>query len=714
MKLNIKGKFSLLIIITLIVSISILAALIIFTIYRKSQADLQTFQQEEMQKVKKSLNSYVDMAFHSIDDNYKYINDQNYLEKYYGHRLQNTIDIAIHTLEKRAKQVQEGKISLQEAQTQAIKDIESMRYDRGTGYIFINDTQLPYPTMIMHPTLPETNGKVLDDAKYNCAMGKKQNLFQAMAQVCLAKGGGYVDYMWPKPTPGGLTANVKKLTYVQLFKEWGWVLGTGIYLDDVEMDIKRNILKNIKTLKFNHGENYFWINDGQLPYPTMVMHPILPALDGKPLNDPQFNCVKGTNQNFFQALTEQAKATGEGYAEYQWINPASNAVESKMSYVKYFKPFNWAIGTGVYMKHIEETIAAKEKETAAYIKSTILLVACISLALIGVGSLAGFYLADPITKSIQQVKDRLQDLSIGKSIRKLPVTSTDEAGEMTTSLNNLVEGMNSYTSFAIEIGKGNLNTEFTVLSAEDTLGNSLIQMCNALKNISAEESVRRWTNEGIGLVNEILRKNTNDLKALCQQLTVQLVKYMKANQSAIYLIEKAENRETFLQLWACYAYSRQKHHSHQVMLGEGLVGQSVLEKDYIYLTVIPDDYMKITSGLGGASPTSVIVFPLIHNTEVYGVIEMAFFHTLQAFEMDFLRSISEGIASSILSSQSNDVTRKLLEQTQKLAEEMKAQEEELRQNSEELLAIQEELNRKLKEVEAENQILRERLSQPKA
>lgn len=709
-KLTVKRKISLLIILTLVVSVGMLSFLMIYNISTKSQADLEVFRRNEMATTKKSLSTYVNMVFHSVEANYNHINDQDYLEKYYGHRLQNTIDIALNTLEKRARQVRDKKLSLAEAQEQAIKDIESMRYDGGTGYIFINDTQLPYPTMIMHPTLPQINGTVLNDPKYNCAMGKNQNLFQAMAEVCLQKGGGFVDYLWPKPTPNGLVQNVKKLTYVSLFKEWGWVLGTGIYLDDVEEDMKHNILKNLKTLRFDSGEGYFWVNDDKLPYPTMVMHPILPELNGKELNDPKFNCVKGTQQNFFQLLTQKSNASGEGFAEYNWVNPKANHQEAKLSYAKHFKPLHWVIGTGIYIKDIEEAIAAKEKETADYIQAVAMLVLGVSLVLIIGGSVATFYLTDPITKSIHQVRDRLQDLSVGKEIDKLATKSRDEIGAMTSSLNNLVDGINSYTAFAIEIGKGNLDTDFKALSEDDKLGNSLIGMRNALKNVAEEEAIRMWANEGISIVSEILRKNNNDLKTLCQQLISQLVKYMKANQGAIYLVEKEADASKYLQLWACYAYNKQKHHSHKVMLGEGLIGQCVLEKEPIYLTVVPENYIKITSGLGDACPTCLIIVPLLHTDDVHGVIELAFFNKLTASEIDFLTRLSENIASSIVSSKTNEVTKGLLGETQKLADEMKSQEEELRQNSEELLAIQEELNRKLLETETENQLLRDKLA----
>src|SRR5690606_21869671 len=149
---------------------------------------------------------------------------------------------------------------------------------------------------------------------------------------------------------------VKKLSFVYHVKEWEWVLGTGIYLDDAHEDIINNIIEQLHTMKYNEGQGYFWITDATLPYPTMVMHPTVPSLNGTVLNDTSFNCVKGTNQNFFQLMVEKT-AEGQGaYVEYIWPNPVTNQRESKLSYVRRFEPLNWVVGTGSFIDHIETQI----------------------------------------------------------------------------------------------------------------------------------------------------------------------------------------------------------------------------------------------------------------------------------------------------------------------------------------------------------------------
>jgi methyl-accepting chemotaxis protein len=110
----------------------------------------------------------------------------------------------------------------------AKKAIAQLRYGaKNSDYFWINDMG---PTMVMHPIKPQLDGKDLSASKD--PNGKK--LFLAMVDVCRDKGEGFVDYMWPMP---GHDEPVPKLSYVKLFEPWGWIVGTGIYLDDVDQAV---------------------------------------------------------------------------------------------------------------------------------------------------------------------------------------------------------------------------------------------------------------------------------------------------------------------------------------------------------------------------------------------------------------------------------------------------------------------------------------------
>lgn len=122
------------------------------------------------------------------------------------------------------KQIEDGTLEKEDAQQKAANRISSIRYENGSNYIWINDLA---PKMVMHPLRPELNGKDLSDNKD--PNGKA--LFVEMVNVCKEKGKGFVRYAWPK---AGSTKPVPKLSYVELYQPWGWILGTGIYIDDVD------------------------------------------------------------------------------------------------------------------------------------------------------------------------------------------------------------------------------------------------------------------------------------------------------------------------------------------------------------------------------------------------------------------------------------------------------------------------------------------------
>lgn len=131
-----------------------------------------------------------------------------------------------------------------------------------------------------------------------------------------------------------------------------------------------------------------------------------------------------------------------------------------------------------------------------------------------------------------------------------------------------------------------------------------------------------------------------------------------------------------------------------VIPGEGLVGQCFIEKEGIFMTEIPADYINITSGLGEARPRSLYILPMVNNGIVEAVLEIASFQVFKQHERDFLVKIGESIASAIYFIRVNENTRNLLETSRIQTEQLRAQEEEMRQNIEELSATQEQFMRR--------------------
>ncbi len=265
--------------------------------------------------------------------------------------------------------------------------------------------------------------------------------------------------------------------------------------------------------------------------------------------------------------------------------------------------------------------------------------------------------------------------------------------------------------FVKEIEKGNLEIEFADDDAEDTdsLHVSLISMRDQLKKISLDEKERNWITEGLAKFADILRKDSDDMHHLANNILINLVKYMHVNQGALFILSEDDADTPYLELYACYAYNRQKYLQKKINIGEGLIGQAFLEKEPIYLTEVPDQYVAITSGLGDAPPKNILIVPLKLNEQVYGLVELASFYLIKPYQQDFVARLGESIASTISSVRVTNRTKILLEESQQQAEEMRAQEEEVRQNMEELSATQEEMQRILKEVQASEQFMNDLL-----
>jgi methyl-accepting chemotaxis protein len=147
-------------------------------------------------------------------------------------KLNNIVDITFNTIQSTYNRTDLTEDLKKQSALNLVKD---MRYDN-KGYFWINDM---HPKMVMHPIKPALNGKDLSDFKD--PNGK--HLFNEFVKVCREKGEGFVDYMWPKP---GYDKPVPKLSYVKLFKHWNWIVGTGIYLDDIKaVEIQKT--KEIKS-----------------------------------------------------------------------------------------------------------------------------------------------------------------------------------------------------------------------------------------------------------------------------------------------------------------------------------------------------------------------------------------------------------------------------------------------------------------------------------
>ncbi len=486
------------------------SGIVIQNIRSNAQKEIEDFRVKEMVKVKANLKNYMAMAYSTVESNYASATDPIYLSKRYGQELTNIIDIAEGKIDEAKKRVEKGELSVAQAQKWAADEIRLIRYEQGTGYVFITDTTRPYPITIMHPVAPALEGKILDDPKYNRALGRNENLFKAMVDVCEKTGEGFVDYTWPRPSKDGTSEDQLKLSYVRLVPGWNWILGTGIYVDDAMSDAIEKAKNDVKNMRYDNGENYFFILDTTTPYPIMVMHSAAPSLDGKIMDDPKYNVAMGRNENLMKAMSGQSVQNGDAYVDYIWPRQTKDGKsenQPKLSYAKYFKPLNWVIGTGVWINEIDQRIAEMEASVNNQLK-VMLLKITVTVLVILLLSLAGlWFVARTISKPIDNTVGMLKDIAEGEGdlTKRIEVTSKDEVG-------TLAEYFNLFIKKIQEIIRDIAASTTTLSGSSEELSATSTEMASSAEEMSAQSAT-------VATAAEELSANMNNMATAAEEMS---------------------------------------------------------------------------------------------------------------------------------------------------------------------------------------------------
>jgi PAS domain S-box-containing protein len=262
-----------------------------------------------------------------------------------------------------------------------------------------------------------------------------------------------------------------------------------------------------------------------------------------------------------------------------------------------------------------------------------------------------------------------------------------------------------------KISGGSFNIEIPNENGDllDESGKAFYRTLHSVKEKLGEyaqkENERKWTAEGMNQFMALTSGNEQTKADFYDHVLKFIVQYTEANQGGIFLLNDSED-DPYLELTACYAFGKKKFLEKKIGLGQGMLGQCYLEKQTSYFTLVPNNYTKITSGLGEATPTCLIMIPLRYDRKVLGIIELAYFKTLAPFKIEFLEKLAESIASSTLTHNHAKRAEILFEESQTKAKILQEQEETLRQNVEELLATQEEMKRQQAELHGQSNLMK--------
>jgi HAMP domain-containing protein/signal transduction histidine kinase/CheY-like chemotaxis protein len=293
---------------------------------------------------------------------------------------------------------------------------------------------------------------------------------------------------------------------------------------------------------------------------------------------------------------------------------------------------------------------------------------------------------------------------------------TDNVNQLAANLTSQVRAI---AEVATAVTKGDLTRSITVeaLGEVAALKDNINEMIRNLKDTTLKNSEQDWLKTNLAKFSRMLQGQKDSL-TVGKLILSELAPVVSAQQGVFYTVDSAKDGEPYMKLLASYAHRERKNVDNQFKLGEGLVGQCALEKEKILLTNVPDDYIQIGSGLGEAKPLNVLVLPVVFESQVKAVMELASFDRFSPTHQAFLDQLTESIGIVLNTIEANTRTEDLLKQSQSLAKELQSQQQELQQTNQQLgekaklLADQNvEVERKNREVEQARQALEEKAKQ---
>ncbi len=304
------------------------------------------------------------------------------------------------------------------------------------------------------------------------------------------------------------------------------------------------------------------------------------------------------------------------------------------------------------------------------------------------GMVISFLIAGVLIVWLRRSFNRTKNLVTGLTRGIIPEFSaakaTDEIGDLERNLEQHVSHLNEIVSFSRSMATGDFTGSFEKLSSDDELGEALLSLKDSLMNSLEEAEKRRreeenrtWSAQGLAHFSTLFRVAEDNLGELSLELMKELVDYTAADVGALFItIEPEGEQEPLLEMYGSYAFDREKYVQRSFGFGEGLVGRTAVEKDVIYVTDLPPDYIKIRSGLGEDVPSSILLVPVMLDNNVLGVIELASLGEFPDHQITFIRQLGDALATTLAKIKANLQTRKLFEQSRNQAEELaKAQQE---------------------------------------
>ncbi|MDH4320981.1 MAG: cache domain-containing protein [Desulfobulbaceae bacterium] len=319
------------------------------------------------------------------------------------------------------RKYQQGLLTEQEAKASALEEVRSFKYGKN-DYLWISDYN---SVLISHPD-PQ-----LHKADFSQVRDIYGNLIvPPMVQVARESGEGYTSYWWRRL---GTEKPVQKLTYSRHFPEWRWVIGTGVYVDDIEDEVARRKEKMIEELRATLRKikiartGYMYIFDGAM---QMIIHPNsnIEKTNFAFLRDPI------TGKSIGKELMAVA-GSPENFLRYKWDKPEDKGryVYDKISWVRHFKDFDWYIASSVYTEELNASADTLRQRILVLSGAIFFLLVVVALFFVN-------KLLLPVRK-LSAMATRLRD---GDLAVQCDVGGDDELGLLASTMNGMVAQLRSH------------------------------------------------------------------------------------------------------------------------------------------------------------------------------------------------------------------------------------------------------------------------------
>ena len=259
---------------------------------------------------------------------------------------------------------------------------------------------------------------------------------------------------------------------------------------------------------------------------------------------------------------------------------------------------------------------------------------------------------------------------------------TDNVNQLAANLTTQVRAI---AEVAISVTKGDLTRSISVTAQGEvgTLKDTLNQMIANLRATTQKNADQDWLKTNLARFTRMLVGQT-DLQMVSTAILTELSKVVAAQHGVFYLADSGEGRETRLKMLSAFAYQPRKDLAREFALGEGLVGQCAKDKEPILITDPPADYIKISSGLGENKPANIVVLPILFESQMKAVLELASFETFSPTHLAFLVQLMEGIGIVLNTLEASLRSENLLKSLQVQQEELRKTNQALEEKADQL------------------------------